>query len=107
VARRKRRKCRLCKKSPVWRGGDVKNPGPYCKKCYHKHVWAGRPGADDQDSVADWCVDYLSGLASEPPYPMDERLFAPLDGYSESLLGLPLGPDEDEWAWICATFRRE
>jgi hypothetical protein len=26
----------------VWRGGDVKNPGPVCKKCYHKHVWPDR-----------------------------------------------------------------
>ena len=36
---RKPRKCRICKKRPVWRGGDVKNPGPVCKKCYHKNVW--------------------------------------------------------------------
>ncbi len=42
MGRRKPRKCRICKKSPVWRGGDVKNPGPYCKRCYHKHVWSGR-----------------------------------------------------------------
>jgi hypothetical protein len=39
MARKKPRKCRACKKRPVWRGGDVKNPGPYCKKCYHKDVW--------------------------------------------------------------------
>jgi hypothetical protein len=25
-----------------WRGGDVKNPGPVCKKCYHKKVWPDR-----------------------------------------------------------------
>jgi hypothetical protein len=37
--------CRICKKRPVWRGGDVKDPGPHCKRCYHKHVWPQRPGA--------------------------------------------------------------
>jgi hypothetical protein len=41
----KPRKCRICKKRPVWRGGDVKNPGPVCKKCYHKHVWPDRRAA--------------------------------------------------------------
>jgi hypothetical protein len=69
--RRELRKCRICKKSAVWRGGDVKNPGPYCKKCYHKHVWSVRPGADDDETVADWMVDYLSGLSSEAPYGFD------------------------------------
>jgi hypothetical protein len=46
MGRRKVHKCRICKKRPVWRGGDVKNPGPFCKHCYHKHVWAagGRSG---------------------------------------------------------------
>ena len=27
MARRKQRLCRICKKNPVWRGGDVKEPG--------------------------------------------------------------------------------
>ena len=45
MPRRKQRLCRICKKNPVWRGGDVKEPGPYCKRCYHKHVWADRPSA--------------------------------------------------------------
>src|SRR3954447_16890052 len=56
MSRRKQRLCRSCKKSPVWRGGDVKDPGPYCKRCYHQHVWAGRssqgnkdPGGTDQN----------------------------------------------------------
>ena len=54
--KRKQRKCRRCKKRPVWRGGDVKNPGPYCKKCYHQRIWV-RPGslkaveADDEPLV--------------------------------------------------------
>jgi hypothetical protein len=42
MARKKPRKCRICKKRPVWRGGDVKNPGPFCKQCYHKKVWPER-----------------------------------------------------------------
>jgi hypothetical protein len=59
---RKPRKCRICKKRPVWKGGDVKSPGPFCKKCYHKKVWPnrmasrqippdeiGNPWADDSD----------------------------------------------------------
>ena len=37
--KRKPRLCRICKKRPVWIGGDVKNPGPVCKRCYHAHVW--------------------------------------------------------------------
>ncbi len=39
---RKIRRCRICKKSPVWRGGDVKDPGPFCKRCYHKHISPAR-----------------------------------------------------------------
>ena len=35
----KQRRCRICKKRPVWIGGDVKNPGNVCKRCYHAHVW--------------------------------------------------------------------
>jgi hypothetical protein len=45
MARRKQRKCRICKKHPVWQGGDVKNPGPFCKQCYHKRVWPDRMAA--------------------------------------------------------------
>ena len=40
--KRKERLCRICKKRPVWVGGDVKNPGSVCKKCYHAHVWPDR-----------------------------------------------------------------
>ena len=36
MSRKRVQKCRACKKNPVWRGGDVKNPGPVCKRCYHK-----------------------------------------------------------------------
>lgn len=92
--RRKLRKCRICKKNPVWRGGDVKDPGPFCKKCYHKKVWIHRSGARDEQSVAN-------------DYGFCESLPEPVDVYSESLLGLPLGPDEEEWEWICRTARGE
>src|ERR1041384_7581657 len=40
MARKRQKFCRSCKKRPVWRGGDVKDPGPYCKRCYHKHGWS-------------------------------------------------------------------
>jgi hypothetical protein len=43
--KRKQRRCRICKKRPVWIGGDVKNPGNVCKRCYHAHVWPERKGA--------------------------------------------------------------
>jgi hypothetical protein len=36
MARYKRKLCRMCKERPVWRGGDVKDPGPFCKTCYHR-----------------------------------------------------------------------
>jgi hypothetical protein len=42
MARKRPKLCRACKKTPVWRGGDVKDPGPYCKRCYHRHVWPAK-----------------------------------------------------------------
>ena len=45
MGRKKPRKCCACRKSPVWRGGDVKDPGPFCKKCYHKRGRQPSPGA--------------------------------------------------------------
>ncbi len=36
--KRKQRRCRLGKKSPDWTGCDVKDPGPFCKRCYHNHI---------------------------------------------------------------------
>ena len=52
MKKKKQRRCRICKKRPVWTHGDVKDPGPVCKRCYHKHVWpdrkvAGRTTAAD------------------------------------------------------------
>ena len=40
--KRKQRLCHICKKRPIWIGGDVKNPGPVCKRCYHERVWPER-----------------------------------------------------------------
>lgn len=48
MARKRQRKCRACKKRPVWRGGDVKNPGPFCKRCYHKREWPARRSRGQQ-----------------------------------------------------------
>jgi hypothetical protein len=42
MARKKQKFCRSCKKRPVWRGGDVKDPGPFCKRCYHKKARSSR-----------------------------------------------------------------
>jgi hypothetical protein len=50
MARKKQKRCRICKKRPVWRGGDVKDPGPFCKKCYHKDVWSQKPPARRKSS---------------------------------------------------------
>jgi hypothetical protein len=59
MARNKKvRLCRICKKRPVWVGGDVNNPGPVCKQCYHKHVWPERKGAaQEQDDEAGLITD--------------------------------------------------
>jgi len=47
--------CRICHKNPVWTNGDVKDAQGTCKKCYHKHVWAGnpRPGGKRGETEAD------------------------------------------------------
>lgn len=39
----KQRLCRICKKRTPWRHENC--PPGICKRCYHKHVWADRPGA--------------------------------------------------------------
>jgi hypothetical protein len=55
MARKRQKLCRACKTRPVWRGGDVKNPGPYCKRCYHKHVWSANrsPGQKTTELPSD------------------------------------------------------
>lgn len=63
MGRRKVRKCRICKNSPVWRGGDVKDPGPFCKRCYHKHIWSGGKGGKSSGIDTD---DTVPGSALAP-----------------------------------------
>jgi hypothetical protein len=58
MARKKPKKCRICRKSPVWRGGDVKDPGPFCKKCYHKNIWSPPTKAKDKASPQEPEPDY-------------------------------------------------
>lgn len=43
MARHRQRSCRICHKNPVWTRGDVTDAQGACKRCYHTHVWAGRP----------------------------------------------------------------
>jgi hypothetical protein len=67
--KKKQRRCRICKKSPIWTRGDVKNPGPVCKRCYHKHVWperkaaeqAAAPPIDPVDEFTSWWSDDTYG----------------------------------------------
>jgi hypothetical protein len=49
----KQRLCRICKQRPIWTHGDVKDPGPVCKRCYHKHVWPERKAAARATPPAD------------------------------------------------------
>jgi hypothetical protein len=58
MAKKKQKRCRICKKRPVWRGGDVKDPGPYCKKCYHKDVWSPNSRARGKAGEPDPEPDY-------------------------------------------------
>lgn len=55
--RKKQRRCRICKKRPIWARGDVKDPGPVCKRCYHKHVWPERTARAKGPNPADPGVD--------------------------------------------------
>jgi hypothetical protein len=90
MGRRKIRKCRICKKSPVWRGGDVKNPGPYCKRCYHKHVWSDRSQAPRR-ALPDRTAEATETAPLAPPYdwpviervPRDSSVRKPIEGDPE------------------------
>jgi hypothetical protein len=92
MGRKRIRKCRICKKSPVWRGGDVKNPGPYCKRCYHKHVWSGGSGSrrrPTSDRIPD--TTDTPPLAASYDWPAMEMVYGesgvhePIDDDSESI----------------------
>jgi len=41
------RRCRICRKRPVWIGGDVRDAQGTCKRCYHQFVWTDRPQASE------------------------------------------------------------
>jgi hypothetical protein len=91
MRKRKPRKCRICKKKPVWVGGDVKDPGPYCKRCYHKHRSPGRNRRRDEPPVR---YVPFSAKRDEPPL---EDYGVPFDEN-----GLPLAWSSDEnYYWAC------
>ena len=58
MARKRQKLCRACKKRPVWRRGDVKDPGPYCKRCYHKHVWPAKRASSQKTAEPPPGPDY-------------------------------------------------
>jgi hypothetical protein len=58
MARKKQKLCRSCKKRPVWRGGDVQNPGPYCKRCYHKQTRPPKPATGAKTGKPSFEPDY-------------------------------------------------
>ncbi len=53
MARHRQRLCRICHKNPVWTHGDVADAQGTCKRCYHKHVWAGRLRPRDERTGAE------------------------------------------------------
>jgi hypothetical protein len=73
MAKKKQRRCRICKTSPVWRGGDVKDPGPFCKKCYHKRVWPQRRASkratdEDRELEEEWISAHLQAQDLGQPF---------------------------------------
>ena len=58
MARKRQKMCRACRKRPVWRGGDVKDPGPFCKKCYHKKVWPAKRSSQQKTAEPPLGPDY-------------------------------------------------
>src|SRR5208337_2493381 len=101
---KKQRRCRICKKRPVWTRGDVKDPGPVCKRCYHKHVWPERKPRAKGPNPADPGIDTefgLSDVIDAHPWPgyepemfrdveEDEILFNPEKDE------FPFNPEEDK-----------
>ncbi|HEV3120636.1 MAG TPA: hypothetical protein VGY53_01975 [Isosphaeraceae bacterium] len=96
MKRKKPRRCRICKKRPIWTRGDVKDPGPACKRCYHKHLWPDRQetrkGASAEAKPAvefwelDWFHDHLGSPAPSPAESIREAWEeAWIDAYLEDL----------------------
>jgi hypothetical protein len=98
MRKRKPRKCRICKKSPVWVGGDVKDPGPFCKRCYHKHRSPGRNRRRDEAPVR-W-DERPPQIDDDPKQDFDmtlEDFGVPFDTH-----GMPLAWSSDEgYYWAC------
>ena len=66
--KRKQRRCRICRKRPVWKGGDVKNPEGTCKRCYHSHVWPERQSRRSQGVRGSDSPDHTFELVSEEEF---------------------------------------
>jgi hypothetical protein len=94
--RRKVRKCRICKKRPVWRGGDVKNPGPYCKRCYHKHVWSGGKGGGRQAPAGEMAMEPEYTWVGQPSDWMEIEMIHERNP-DEPITGEPESTDDDEF----------
>ncbi len=45
----------------MWTHGDVTDSQGACKKCYHKHLWAGHPQSRDERTGLE--ADTLDGTA--------------------------------------------
>lgn len=91
MRKRKPRKCRICKKRPVWIGGDVKDPGPFCKRCYHKHRSPGR--SRHREEMPDLDLPFVTEY-DEPPL---EDYGVPLDAN-----GMPLAWSSNPgYYWAC------
>lgn len=58
AGKRKPRRCRICRKRPPWRYKHC--PPGICKRCYHRHVWSGRPATRGEGRFAE-------GVDSWPP----------------------------------------
>ena len=60
AGKRKPRRCRICRKRPPWRYKNC--PPGICKRCYHKHVWEGRPAARPADRIGKGVVTWLDDV---------------------------------------------
>ena len=86
--KRKQRLCHICKKRPIWIGGDVKNPGPVCKRCYHERVWPERlkrGGQAKQGSVAPETEAVATKLGSNLRVSRSNRWIAAMRRYCLTL----------------------
>ena len=106
------RRCRICKKRPVWKGGDVKNPGPVCKKCYHKHVWRERTAqakAREEEPIKRRSRPQTPWPSPAGPVSSGEELLAwfeePPEDLASSLCDTALMAVRDHWALVVSIIR--